>query len=61
MQWLSGSRSAGVIGYRVNEKGDLSEFTRQACPDGMGCHLAVHPSGNFLLLNTVEVPLGYFH
>ena len=45
-RWQGG---AGVIGYRVGEKGTLEEFTRQSCPDGMGCHLAVHPSGNFLL------------
>ena len=42
-------KSSGVIGYRINDQGNLLEFTRQACPDGYGCHLSVHPSGNFLL------------
>lgn len=42
-------KKAGVIGYRIGEDGALSEFTREPCPDGMGCHLAVHPSGKFLL------------
>jgi 6-phosphogluconolactonase len=42
-------KSAGVIGYQINDQGNLIEFTRQACPDGYGCHLSVHPSGNFLL------------
>ena len=42
-------RGAGVVGYKINEDGTLNEFTRQSCPDGMGCHLAVHSSGNFLV------------
>ncbi|MEK9772906.1 MAG: lactonase family protein [Opitutae bacterium] len=41
--------NAGVIGYHVSKSGTLTEFTRQPCPDGMGCHIAVHPSGHFLL------------
>jgi len=40
---------SGVIGYRVSENSALTEFTRMSCPDGRGCHLAVHPSGKFLL------------
>ena len=39
----------GVIGYQLTNKNDLVEFTRMACPDGLGCHISVHPSGNFLL------------
>lgn len=42
-------KSAGVVGYYIGNKGKLTEFTRLSCPDGMGCHLAVHPSGKFLL------------
>ena len=42
-------KQAGVIGYKISETGDLDEFTRIACSDGMGCHLSVHPSGKFLL------------
>lgn len=45
-RWKEG---AGVVGYKINEDGTLNEFTRQSCPDGMGCHLAVHSSGNFLV------------
>ena len=40
---------AGVIGYRTAENGELTEFTRMANPDGGGAHVAVHPSGKFLL------------
>ena len=42
-------KGAGVIGYKINQDGTLNEFTRQSCPDGMAGHLAVHPSGNFLV------------
>ena len=41
--------SAGTLGYRMGAKGELKEFTRMACPDGSGAHIAVHPSGNFLI------------
>lgn len=41
--------AAGVIGYQVKPNGDLVEFTRMANPDGGGAHIAVHPSGKFLL------------
>jgi 6-phosphogluconolactonase len=42
-------KAAGVIGYKILEDGSLNEFTRQSCPDGMGCHLTIHPTGNFLV------------
>ena len=40
---------AGAVGYEVLPGGELKEFTRMACPDGGGAHIAVHPSGKFLL------------
>jgi 6-phosphogluconolactonase len=40
---------AGAVGYNVLPGGELEEFTRMACPDGGGAHVAVHPSGKFLL------------
>lgn len=43
------SHQAGVIGYQISKEGKLKEFTRMDCPDGMGCHIAVHPDGKFLL------------
>ena len=45
-RWAEG---AGVIGYNVKANGDLTEFTKMANPDGGGAHIAVHPSGKFLL------------
>lgn len=42
-------RSAGVVGYEIESGGELVEFTRQTNPDGGGAHIAVHPSGRFLL------------
>jgi len=45
-KWETG---AGVVGYQYDAQGTLVEFTRMECPDGPGCHLAVHPSGKFLL------------
>jgi len=42
-------KTAGVVGYLFDENGNLNEFTRLECPDGLGCHLAIHPSGQFLL------------
>ena len=44
-RWDEGS---GAVGYHV-KGGELKEFTRMVCPDGGGCHIAVHPSGKFLL------------
>ena len=44
-RWEGGT---GAIGYQVTG-GELKEFTRMACPDGGGCHIAVHPNGKFLL------------
>ena len=43
--WEGGT---GAIGYQITG-GELKQFTRMACPDGGGCHIAVHPSGKFLL------------
>jgi 6-phosphogluconolactonase len=40
---------AGVVGYQFDENGNLDEFTRLESPDGLGCHITVHPSGQFLL------------
>ena len=45
-RWQDG---AGVIGYKIFHPFKLVEFTRMDCPDGMGCHIAVHPDGKFLL------------
>ena len=42
-------KQAGAVGYEVLPSGVLKEFTRMACPDGGGAHIAVHPSGKFLL------------
>ena len=42
-------KPAGAVGYRIEENGDLETFTEMACPDGGGAHIAVHPSGKFLL------------
>ena len=42
-------RTAGVVGYQIKPKGELVEFTKQANPDGGGAHIAVHPSGKFLI------------
>ena len=44
-RWENG---AGAVGYHI-KNGELEEFTRMVCPDGGGCHIAVHPSGKFLL------------
>ena len=44
-RWDEGS---GAVGYHI-KGGELKEFTRMVCPDGGGCHIAVHPSGKFLL------------
>ena len=39
----------GVAGFRVAEDGSLEQFTRAPITDGGGTHIAVHPSGKFLL------------
>ena len=41
--------ASGVVGYHIKPNGELVEFTKQANPDGGGTHIAVHPSGKFLL------------
>ena len=43
------SEFAGALGYKIGKDGSLTEFTKQANPDGGGAHIAVHPSGKFLL------------
>mgnify|MGYP001227336952 CR=1 FL=1 len=42
-------KEAGTVGYSVLPNGELNEFTRMICPDGGGAHIAVHPSGRFLI------------
>ena len=42
-------QSSGVLGYHIGKKGELTEFTRMICPDGGSAHIAVHPSGKFLI------------
>ena len=42
-------KEAGTVGYSVLPNGELKEFTRMACPDGGGAHIAIHPSGKFLI------------
>ncbi len=39
----------GVIGYRISPSGDLEQINTAPTDGGAGCHLAVHPSGRFLL------------
>ena len=38
-----------VVGYRIDSSGILKQFTVSAIGDGEGTHIAVHPSGGFLL------------
>ena len=45
-RWEDGS---GALGYHIQKNGALEEFSRMICPDGGSAHIAVHPSGNFLL------------
>jgi len=40
---------AGVAGYHVKDDGSLERFTESPITDGGGTHVAVHPSGKFLL------------
>tara|TARA_B100000614_G_scaffold164337_2_gene146228 strand:+ start:2763 stop:3878 length:1116 start_codon:yes stop_codon:yes gene_type:complete len=39
----------GVAGFHVKKDGTLEKFTTSLIRDGGGTHIAVHPSGNFLL------------
>ena len=39
----------GVAGFDVKKDGSLEQFTSSLVRDGGGTHIAVHPSGNFLL------------
>ncbi len=39
----------GVAGYRIKENGDLERINTSTIGDGGGTHVAVHPSGKFLL------------
>lgn len=45
----SWDKKSGAIGYSVSKDGSLTEINRVVCPDGGGAHIAVHPSGKFLL------------
>lgn len=38
-----------VVAYTVNEDGSLTRLNSETIPDGDAAHLAVHPSGDFLL------------
>jgi 6-phosphogluconolactonase len=38
-----------VVGYKVDRKGVLEEFTSSLINDTKGSHISVHPSGKFLL------------
>jgi 6-phosphogluconolactonase len=40
---------AVVAGYRIEASGALTQFTLSPIRDGGGAHIAVHPSGRFLL------------
>ena len=40
---------AVVVGYQIDATGALKQFTVSAIQDGEGTHIAVHPSGKFLL------------
>jgi 6-phosphogluconolactonase len=42
-------RVPGVAGYRIGPDGTLTAFTQSPTGDGGGAHVAVHPSGRFLL------------
>lgn len=42
-------REGGAVGYRIAEDGSLEEINFVASGDGGGAHIAVHPSGKFLL------------
>ncbi|MEM7144666.1 MAG: lactonase family protein [Verrucomicrobiota bacterium] len=42
-------KASGVVGYQIDKDGSLTEFTRMENSDGGGAHIAVHPSGKFLL------------
>jgi 6-phosphogluconolactonase len=42
-------RAPGVAGYRIGPDGTLTTFTQSPTGDGGGAHIAVHPSGRFLL------------
>ncbi len=39
----------GVAGFHVKDDGSLQQFTSSPIGDGGGTHVAVHPSGKFLL------------
>lgn len=40
---------SGVAGFHVKDDGSLHQFTSSLIGDGGGTHVAVHPSGKFLL------------
>jgi len=43
------SGGPGAIGYRIGAKGELEVINSAPTGDGGGAHIAVHPSGKFLL------------
>jgi 6-phosphogluconolactonase len=45
----SWEKSSGIIGYDISIDNNLTEFFRTANADGPACHIAVHPTGRFLL------------
>ena len=42
-------KGPGAIGYRIGAKGALEAIDAQPTGDGGGAHIAVHPTGKFLL------------
>jgi len=43
------NREDVVVGYRIDDSGTLTKFTESLIGDGGAAHIAVHPSGKFLL------------
>jgi 6-phosphogluconolactonase len=44
-----GERAPSIIAYKIKKDGTLHEFSRMDSPQGLACHVCVHPSGRFLL------------
>lgn len=44
-----GERVPSIIAYKIKKDGTLHEFSRMDSPQGLACHVCVHPSGRFLL------------
>jgi 6-phosphogluconolactonase len=43
------SGGPGAVGYRIGQDGSLTQINTSPTGDGGGAHIAVHPSGKFLL------------